>query len=140
MNPDWEENKIKELFLELRQNEERQSPDFAEIWGAAGARLRRKRWRRWAALTGALAGLIVLGVASQIVVRGKRHTKTRVFSASSTGAGVPLVSADLPWQSAVLIYEWRSPTDFLLRSPREWPRETARPAGGSQVGFPGRRP
>jgi hypothetical protein len=43
----------------------------------------------------------------------------RVFLHKRSQETVQLPSTDLPWQTAVLICEWRSPTEFLLRPPGE---------------------
>ena len=115
MNPNWEENRIRELFVELRKHDEAQATDFGGMWGAAVAGARSARRRRYFVRVALLAAAVA--VSSLVIGRGffrDRKPQAVVFHAP-----VPQAS-DLPWQTAVLICEWRSPTDFLLRSPGEY--------------------
>src|SRR5215204_3446729 len=117
MNPIWEENRMRELMAGLRQRDEAQAPEFAKVWGAAVARAKFERRRYFLRVTAIAASLAVLGVITGgVLVRERTERTARVSSAAST--------AELPWQSAVLICEWQSPTEFLLRWPDEqlWER------------------
>ena len=113
MNPNWEENKIRELLGDLRSHEEAHAPDFARIWGAATARAEFQRRRRY----------FVRGTALVLVLAFSIVITNRAFLQKRREETVQLPSTDLPWQTAVLICEWRSPTDFLLRSPGEYSSE-----------------
>ncbi len=94
-----EEERIDKLFQELREEDERHAPSFAHDWNLALSRRDRPR-RRWAAwrLAAGAAALIVLGAGWWM------------FSPVS----VPV--ADPP---SLLMSQWRSPTEFLLRTPGE---------------------
>lgn len=81
------------LHAELRADEQR-APDFATVWSAAAARRRRSVVMQIGALAAAVAFAAI--VASSF--RAPRAT-------------VPL---ELPWRSAVLLTEWRAPTDVFL--------------------------
>ena len=109
MNPNWEENRIRELLGDLRSHDEAHAPDFARVWGAAAARAKFQRVRR-RVVRGATIALVL---ALSIVI-----TNRVVLHQRSQGT-VQLPPTDLPWQTAVLICEWRSPTEFLLRPPGE---------------------
>jgi len=109
MNPNWEENKIRELLGDLRSHEETHAPDFARVWGAAAARAEFQRRRRY----------IVRGTALVLLLAFSIVITNRAFLHKRSQETVQLPSTDLPWQTAVLICEWRSPTEFLLRPPGE---------------------
>ena len=79
---------------------ENRAPDFAAVWSAAAARHRRERTRAIVAQIGALAAVIAL-----------TFLITHVFRPVKTP---PRTTAELPWRSAVLLTEWRAPTDALL--------------------------
>ncbi len=140
MNPNQDEEQIKKLFLDLRRKDEQRAPAFEEVWSAASSRRRRRRreyvWRAAAAL----AALALLGVTVALVF----HQRTLRYAASALTAPVSIPMngsqfSSLPWQSTVLISQWRSPTDFLLRSPGEQllqpisPREKSAIRGPAQT-------
>jgi hypothetical protein len=113
MNPDQEENRIRELMAGLRQRDEAQAPDFAKVWGAAVTRAKFERGRRYfVGVTAMAASIALLAVIMGRVFREEQPTAHPSRAPSALGA-------DLPWESAVLICEWHSPTDFLLRLPGE---------------------
>lgn len=113
MNPNWEDNRIRDLFVELRNHDEAQAPGFDGVWGAAVARAKSARRRQYFVRVALIAAAVV--VSSLIV--GRAFFRDR---RPQTVSNAPFIqAADLPWQTAVLICEWRSPTDFLLRSPGE---------------------
>ena len=109
MSPNWEENRIRELLGDLRSHDEAHAPDFARVWGAAAARAKFQRRRRY----------IVRGSAIALVLALSIVITNRIFLHKRSRETVQLPSTDLPWQTAVLICEWRSPTEFLLRPPGE---------------------
>ena len=69
MNQEREENRIKELFHELKREEECRAPDFARVMEAA--RLRTVKTRRpFRVLTIAVAtALLVMAISSLLVIR-----------------------------------------------------------------------
>jgi hypothetical protein len=99
MKPDSDEDQYRQLFRELRPDDERSAPRFAATWQAAAVRATSGRhgptlWR----LASATAALVVIGTGVTLVFQRP---------------GAPSVpSAVTP--SAVLITQWESPTDFLL--------------------------
>ena len=148
MNQDWEEKKLKGLFHELRREDERLAPSFARDWEAALSRIGKARHPpRVFRVAAATVMLIVLGSSVFILFRqparqpaptGAPAEEAPVSVASSTHQSpppplVPLFKAPgkvlpravrrqssaRPRQSAVFISQWRSPTDFLLKSPGE---------------------
>ena len=116
MNPNWEDNRIRDLFVELRSHDEAQAPGFDGVWGAAVARAESARRRRYVVRVALIAAALAVSslIAGRAFFRDRRPQTVHV-------PGAPFIpAADLPWQTAVLICEWRSPTDFLLRSPGEY--------------------
>jgi hypothetical protein len=125
MNPDQEENKIRELMKESRSRDEAQAPEFAKVWGAAVARAKFERRRRYfVAVTAIAASIALLGAIMGRIFR-EEQPPVHLSSAPS------VLGADLPWESAVLICEWHSPTDFLLRLPGE--QLLAKPSPGQSI-------
>jgi len=121
MPPNSDENRIRELFGELRRQENGPVPDFDTVWAHAAARARRERHQHLALLIaiGALAAVMgtIFGVS---VIRERRMAgPSPAHSRVASGQG----SLDVPWKTSVLICEWRSPTDFLLQSPNTLPSE-----------------
>ncbi|HJQ70979.1 MAG TPA: hypothetical protein VKA70_18530 [Blastocatellia bacterium] len=144
MNQEREEERIKELFHELKREDERRAPAFARVMGAARSTSFKTR-RPLRVLTIAVAAaLLVLAVASLLVIR-QLTTKTAPVERVETEeppapSSQPAVIADNPDksrapderratkqsrrrvarrapESATLISGWRSPTDFLLNTP-----------------------
>ena len=89
------------LRTELRAREHA-APAFEAVWSAAAATPRRARRRALITRTGALAAVIVFVCLTVLALRPPK-TPPRATAA-----------ADLPWRSAVLLTEWRAPTDALL--------------------------
>src|SRR5437867_960572 len=116
MDQNWEENQIRELFVELRKHDDARAPDFEAVWAAAAARARREHGRYVMRLIGMAAMVVVLGMIFGLAMIGNQKTP-RVFGAHSGAGTGESPSLDLPWKTSVLICEWRSPTDFLLPSP-----------------------
>ena len=114
MNQNQEEKKIKELFVELKRQEERRAPAFEQVWAVAASRVRRDRWRAYfLRVAAAAAALIALAVATVLFLNRQPERPP----AKNAASGNAHKSSGLPWQSAVLISEWRAPTDFLLELP-----------------------
>lgn len=115
MNQESEENRIKELFLELKRAERRGAPDFDKAWAGAASRARPDlgpgHFRR---VTATIAALALLGVAVALLLN--RPADHPAISAAPKDNGA---ASELPWQSVVLVSHWHSPTDFLLESPGE---------------------
>ena len=142
MKLNLEENKLRELFLELRREDEGAAPPFNEAWETASSPLRQMRWRRYVLrVTAAAAMLAALGVA---VIRFISPLPAqRLAPGLISDRAVPAngsVSSSLPWQSTVLISQWRAPTDFLLQSPGEELLKAVPRPGQSQNDLPAKAP
>jgi hypothetical protein len=141
-----EENRIKELFHELKQEDERRAPAFARILEAALSGSAKTR-QPWPVLPVAVAAamLILVGVFVFTVSR-QSATETYQAESSSSEPVAPLAEppapglavsaphknespnkpeptrsarrrvAQLRRLSPTLISEWHSPTDFLLET------------------------
>jgi hypothetical protein len=123
MNPNWEDDRIRELLAESGKRDAAHAPDFARVWGAAVARAKSERRRYFLRVTAIAASVAVLGVLVSRVFQRERIQETGPDPSARSILANAQPSTDLPWQSAVLICEWRSPTDFLLRLPGEDFRE-----------------
>jgi hypothetical protein len=111
-----EDQKIRELFAELKCDEERDAPDFEKLWSAATLRAAENRRRRFfLRVTAAAAALALIGIAIALLITPQRGQGQR-HAAVPPARNVP---AQLPWQSIMLISQWRSPTDFLLDTTTE---------------------
>src|SRR5262249_31906335 len=136
----WEEERIREQFQRQREEDERNAPSFAHTWNGALAlrekpRRRQSLWR----LAGA-AALILLAAGWWMFFR--QSTKRQApIEIGRSGTPAPRVTAppvsqapapvknppDLtrrrpfarPQTPPILISQWRSPTEFLLRTPGE---------------------
>lgn len=144
MNQEREENRIKELFLELKREEEGRAPAFARVMEAA--RLKTVKTRRpFGVLAIAVAtALLVLAVGSLLVIRQLSTESAPVerveIEEPPAESPPPAVLTPIPnknealskneppkparrrvtrrpRQAATLISGWRSPTDFLLDTP-----------------------
>ncbi len=139
-----EENRIKELFHELKQEDERRAPAFARTMQAALSRSAKTR-RPWRILPVAVATavLILVGVFVFIIFR---QSATEPYQAVGTEPVAPLAQPPAPGvivsaphksespnkketpgagrrrvvhqrrPSPTLISDWHSPTDFLLET------------------------
>lgn len=140
-----EEERIKEMFQQLREEDERNAPAFTRAWNATLSR-REKPWRRWAVwrLAAGATALILLGAgclgwwmffrqstrrqAPIEIVRSEQPapvvTPPPVFPSPAPVKNPPNVTRRQrpfvrPQAPAILISQWRSPTEFLLRTPGE---------------------
>lgn len=161
MNQNWE-NEIRELFRELRREDERLAPSFAKDWDAALSQINEGRRARltFRLPVAAAVALCLLGSFAFIIFRrlptpptptaaleqtatiseppptvaflttppvrskireAKNKQKERLDLKSGFGKiQPPAVRRRLPKKSQspeILISQWRSPTDFLLKSP-----------------------
>ena len=92
---------LRELLRpELRADEDR-APDFDAVWSTAAARHHRERLRTVLARIGAFAAAIALAFLIAHALRPAKNPRA-------------IATTDLPWRSAVLLTEWRAPTDALL--------------------------
>ena len=115
MPPNSDENRIRELFGELRKRENGPVPDFDTVWAHAAARAKRERHQHLALLIAIGAIVAVMGtIFGASVIRERRMAG---LSPAHSRMANGQASLDLPWKTSVLICEWRSPTDFLLQSP-----------------------
>jgi hypothetical protein len=163
MNQDWEENEIRQLFRELRREDEGRAPSFAKDWDAALSQINKGHRARFLFRLPAMAAvaLVLLGSFAFIIFRSLPmpltptatleptativqppppsvtfHTtpsvhpkiseakkRQKVVPNLESGFGKKpsiAVRRQLPKRSQspdILISQWRSPTDFLLKSP-----------------------
>jgi type VI protein secretion system component VasF len=99
MKANLEEHHYRQLFHKLKQEDERHAPSFDRTWQSAASRGKRpcqvtKLWR----VVVASAALIILGTA---VTLFRHRSKSAPLESSIE-------------QSALLISQWESSTDFLL--------------------------
>ncbi len=140
-----EEERIRKLFQQLREEDERNAPSFARDWNVALSR-REKSRRRWAVWRFAAAGaaLILLGAGCagwwMFFRQSTKQQSPIQIGRSATPASdatPPPVSPSpapvrnppnvtgrrrpfvRPQPPAILISQWRSPTESLLRTPGE---------------------
>lgn len=136
-----EEERIRKLFQQLREEDERNAPSFTHDWNVTLSRRDkpRRRWDVWR-LAVAAAALILLCAGWWMFFRQstKRQApveigKSNMFAPAApppvspspapvrdppnvTRRQRPLVRHQPP---AILISQWRSPTESLLRTPGE---------------------
>lgn len=98
------ENRLRDLFHELKHGDGEAAPPFEQIWQNTQGALQRDRLRSKMRRVSAIAAAVVLlGVVGGVIFK-------------SLGPATPS-AIDVPWDSAVLISEWQAPTDFLLQTP-----------------------
>jgi hypothetical protein len=139
-----EEERISKLFQQLKEEDERHAPSFAHDWNAALSRQEklRQQWNAWRVAVAAL--LIVLGAgcagwwmyarqstkqsAPVAIVRPDRpvdsFTPLPVSPSPTPVKNPPNVTrrqrpSARPQPTAILISQWRSPTQSLLQIPGE---------------------
>ena len=113
-NRSWEE-KLKELFAQLRDEEERAAPAFQDVLSRGG---RSAGGEQPAAarklLAGAAAALVLLALGIAHFAVRSQHDPAPLADQPPK----PLCSSGevmrIPWQSTVLLTDWQSPTSFLL--------------------------
>jgi hypothetical protein len=164
MNQDREENRIKELFHELKQEDAHNAPAFARIMEAARLRTVEPR-QPWRILTIAVATVMLVIVGSSVFIIRQLSTKPRPIeraeleepAAKSPPPDVITAGPDKkealnkseapktvrrrverrPKRAATLISGWRSPTDFLLKNSGEQLLRTTPRLGESIVNIEG---
>ena len=99
----WKEKRIKDLFDELKEEDKRLAPSFAKVWGAAASRGEKSHHPRRALRTAVAAATLIVVIGFAVI-----------FYRQSSRPRTPPTA-----ESAMLLSEWRSPTDFLLRSPKD---------------------
>jgi hypothetical protein len=85
MNQDWNEQRLNQLFDDLRRDDERHAPSFTCVWTAALARTsRERRPRRVArfALVGGMACALLVVVAGLLVVPPRESDRNGIGPAS----------------------------------------------------------
>ena len=143
MNQDWQEKRIKRLFDEMRQDDERLAPPFTTIGKAALSRQTGSSRRIVRRL--AFAGVIVIllgGSALFVMMRLSKHSSPVDVAVTSPAPPNEDKDRDTPPPAKVeagpvrdtpspvgrrprherrvadaLVSQWRSPTDFLLDVP-----------------------
>ena len=118
MNQDWEEQKLRELFHELKQEDERFAPSFARDWEAALSRLGKARSPRRLVRVATAAMMLILLIGSVAVFFS--HPSRKPALTETPG-------------STIFLSQWRSPTNFLLQSPGEQLLKTVPHLGLSSV-------
>lgn len=116
MNREWEDEKIRQLFRELRQEDEQLAPPFSRHWEASRAGTRASFFSLTAAAT-ATAALILLSVISLILLKPSLQPP----------------APPSPWESTSSILQWQAPTAFLLKTPGEELVRTVPEIGRSSV-------
>jgi hypothetical protein len=119
MNSNWDDNNIKALFAEFGPEDERDAPGFGKVWAAARSRLsqnrRRRCFRHVSALAACLAALSL--VVDHRIDRRQGSAALDSHREMVRSASARSTAPALPWQSALLVSQWRAPTDFLLEPP-----------------------
>ena len=144
MNQDWREKRIRQLFRELVREDERKAPVFASVLQAALAQGPGRRLRIWR--FAAVAALPVLAVVVGLLLLASHSGEPAAPGDFTTLQTIPLPGPDLPpdrpivpepyvqrpqiylgagrrrrdsptRHSTLLISQWRSPTDYLLKVP-----------------------
>jgi hypothetical protein len=96
-------------FSYRREMDAANAPVFAEVWTEVRARHERAKRRAFLQRVAAIAVVLVLLGILLLKVRSRSDPTQEVRTESD-----PLA---VPWRTAVLISEWRTPTNFLLTAP-----------------------
>lgn len=147
MNRDWREKRIRQLFNDLGREDERKAPGFAKVLQAGLMRSRGpgRRLRLWRLAT--VAAMAVAAVVVALVLLASHSTEPAVPGDLTTLQTIPLPGpyrapgpeimlppvvsrppidiraarrrrpASPTYNSTLLISQWQSPTNFLLRVP-----------------------
>lgn len=161
MKQDWEEKTIRQLFRDERQADESVAPHFAATLEAALTR-RRKYRAGWLSFRVAFAIVALVAVTGAVigVVRffpvrsGNEQSAVVARDPNQLARTPPWVEVDpppsrklplpatisrtrrhrqTPARAASLISEWRSPTEFLLRTPGDQLLKTVPRVGTSAI-------
>ena len=141
MNQDWQEKAIRQLYRDQRQADESLAPHFAASLEAALSKRRKDRSGRliFRLAIAVVALVAVAGLA--LLLRGgtsREQAPLAVMEPSESGIKPPATPREpssastpsppkpprrarshrpSPGRETALISQWRSPTDFLLRTP-----------------------
>jgi len=100
MNPDMDDNQLRQRFHELKQEDARRAPSFDRVWRRAAARSETAPpARSWVRLATMAAGAMLLAAVVVWLVSGRPRTSP---------PGVQFAAASLA--------DWQSPTDFLMKA------------------------
>lgn len=113
MSEPADEGKIRELFQELRREDERGAPSFAGAWNVARTRQAKSRHRWTARRFATVAAVLALLSVGWWMASGRF---TRQLAPVEIAGSDPSVAASAT-PSAMLISQWRSPTESLLHVP-----------------------
>ena len=103
---DSDDRQLHALFHEELGNDGTNAPEFAAVWTKAACR-HNSRVRTLRAL--AVAALLAIAMSTAFFSRPAVKPSTRLAVHFPS-----LESRDLPWRSAILVTEWRAPSDALL--------------------------
>ncbi|HEY3130049.1 MAG TPA: hypothetical protein VGL91_11360 [Acidobacteriota bacterium] len=121
MNRDWEDDRIRQLFRELRREDEQLAPPFIRHWESVRSQIGAKRRFFMFTTAAAAAAVLILLSASTLIVL--HHS-------------MPPPAPPSSWKSAWSIMLWRPPTDFLLQTPGGELLRTVPAIGRSSVQVP----
>ena len=112
MKADANDDQLRRIFAELRQNERGPVPPFGRVWAAAAARTGRRQSRvRWAIAAACAAAAVVVAV---------------MLLHRQSGSD---------FEAATQLASWRSPTAALLRVPGDDLLRTVPSVGASLMRF-----
>ena len=106
MIQDSDDRQLRALFHEELGHDATDAPEFAHVWAAA-ARRRQACVRVLRILP--FAAALFVGAALSFFPHTLVKPPTRVVIQLPT-----FDSCDLPWRSAILLTEWRAPSDAML--------------------------
>ena len=101
MNRDWNEQRLNQLFDDLRRDDEPHAPSFACVWTAALARTSRERRPRGVArftLVGGMACALLVVVAGLLIVPPRESNRN--------GIGPVSVFSQVAWGGASSPLQW----------------------------------
>jgi hypothetical protein len=158
MKQDWEEQTIRQLFRDERQADESQAPHFAGTLEAALSRRRKYSSRRliFRVAFAVVALVAVIGFVRFLLIRSgneqqaivaqeplqpdKTTPAPMIVEVTPSLTGPPPRTAPgtrrhrrSPAPADSLISQWRSPTDFLLRTPGDQLLKTVPRVGTSAI-------
>jgi hypothetical protein len=162
-----EEKRIKQLFHELRQEDERHAPSFTSVLQAASSKARQAGPALFSLRVAVAAAMLILvgGLVFILLMPSLPPAESENSESSPPTVKLPYRQTQPPApqiqpaptleahqrkrpslvrhkrsaarsrQPAMLISEWQSPTDFLLRTPGEQLLKTVPRVGESLIDF-----
>jgi hypothetical protein len=109
MNDEQLDAELADWFSHRRKMDAAHAPAFADVW--AGVQNRHQRAHRRVFLQG------VVVIAAMLVLPAFLISVMRMASGPNGSAQNEAKTLAVPWQTAVLISEWRAPTHFLFTTP-----------------------